>query len=205
MKIILYIAACILIGFHAIGFILFQHDVQHAELSWLNIIITASLLIAFEQRKTSVIFALIAIVFGGYIIEAIGINSGLLFGDYVYGEALGPKILNTPPIIGLNWLCIVIASSSLASYLIHKNFVLQAFLAAALAVSMDFIIEPIAIQYKMWAWAGNQIPLSNYITWFIFALFFALIYLNAQKKRNPLGIVVYLLWIFFFIALTFQL
>lgn len=204
MKIKLYIASAILIGFHAIGFILFQHDSKNAELTWLNIMLTTFLLLLFEQLDTKSVLVLFAIVCGGYTIEAIGVNTGILFGDYAYGQALGPKILNTPPVIGLNWLCVLIASSSLSSYLIQKNFVLQVITSALLAVGLDFIIEPVAIEFKMWTWVGDTIPLSNYLTWFIFALLFALIYLNVQKKRNPLGINLYLLWLFFFIALNYQ-
>ena len=46
---------------------------------------------------------LIYICLCGYIIEVIGVNSGIIFGRYSYLSALGFKVYNTPVIIGLNW------------------------------------------------------------------------------------------------------
>lgn len=205
MSIKLYIASSILIAFHAIGLVLFQHDASNAELSWLNILLTALLLLLFENRQLNSILVMFCITLGGFAIELIGINSGLLFGEYTYGEALGPKVLNTPPIIGLNWLCIIIAAANFSHLLPVHNASIKALISGVLAVGLDLVIEPVAVNYHMWIWAENTIPLSNYITWFVFSVFFAFIYLKTQKESNPLGVVLYLLWIFFFIALNFQI
>ena len=52
--------------------------------------------------KTIVVFA--GIYFIGFLIEALGVNTGKIFGEYVYGKSLGFKISETPVIIGINWL-----------------------------------------------------------------------------------------------------
>lgn len=205
MRIKLYIAASILIAFHAIGFILFQHDAENAELTWLNILLTSFLLLLFENNLLNHVLTMIFIVIGGFVIELIGINSALLFGEYSYGEALGVKFANTPPVIGLNWLCIIIASVNLSKALATNNVYIRALVSGAFAVGLDFVIEPVAIAYDMWTWEDNSIPISNYITWFFFAVLFAFLYLRSHKERNPLGVILYLLWFFFFIALNFQI
>lgn len=205
MRIKLYIAASILIAFHAIGFILFQHDAENAELTWLNILLTSFLLLLFENHQLNHVLTMIFIVIGGFVIELIGINSSLLFGEYSYGEALGVKFANTPPVIGLNWLCIIIAAVNLSNILPINNLYLKALISGAFAVGLDYVIEPVAIKYNMWTWEDNSIPISNYITWFFFAVLFAFLYLRSHKERNPLGVILYLLWFFFFIALNFQI
>ena len=40
--------------------------------------------------------------------EAIGVNTGLLFGTYEYGANLGFKIFGVPLIIGVNWTVLII-------------------------------------------------------------------------------------------------
>ena len=40
---------------------------------------------------------------GGMLAEWLGVNFGLLFGDYAYGQNLGPKLDGVPFLIGVNW------------------------------------------------------------------------------------------------------
>ena len=62
---------------------------------------------------------------------------------YSYDTALGFKFLDVPLIIGLNWVIIVAASSSIIKYFIKKPLILQALLAAALCTLLDFQPENI--------------------------------------------------------------
>ena len=58
----------------------------------------------------------------------------------------------------------------LARY-VKGGLVGQSILAGLLCTLMDFVIEPIAIKYDFWSWEGNEIPLFNYLTWFVFSVF----------------------------------
>jgi uncharacterized membrane protein len=40
---------------------------------------------------------------GGLLVEALGVRTGLPFGRYAYGDALGPKLLGVPLVIPLAW------------------------------------------------------------------------------------------------------
>lgn len=51
--------------------------------------------------------ALIAFIVG-MVAEGLGVNYGLIFGHYQYGEALGWKIEGVPFLIGVNWAILVI-------------------------------------------------------------------------------------------------
>jgi len=53
----------------------------------------------------------------GLLVEVIGVNTGLIFGEYTYGKTLGPKIWNTPLMIGVNWLFLVYAIASITEKL----------------------------------------------------------------------------------------
>lgn len=128
--------------------------------------------------KNHILFFLITFLIG-MTTEIIGVNTGLLFGDYQYGQVLGPKIYGVPFIIGLNWFVIVFCSGALCAEgieLLQKklninvtNVATSIFViigGAAIATSFDFILEPVAVKIQFWSWENGQIPLLNYICWF---------------------------------------
>jgi putative membrane protein len=127
-----------------------------------------------------VIFGIIA-----YIAEVIGVNSGIIFGDYIYGDILGLKIFGVPLIISLNWMVILMGSISL-SELISKNKIAVVMFAIMFTVIFDYIMEPVAIFLKYWKWKNNHVPLTNYITWgmiaFICSFFFKLFNLTIKNS-----------------------
>ena len=47
------------------------------------------------------------IAIASFFVEALGVNTGRIFGAYSYGRTLGPALLNTPLIIGLNWFLLI--------------------------------------------------------------------------------------------------
>ena len=44
------------------------------------------------------------------------------------------------------------------------------FTSSIFMVGLDFLIEPVAISLDFWSWQGGQIPLQNYIMWFLISL-----------------------------------
>ena len=192
----------VLIIFHVVGLILFATDPNASRLSYVTLLISGAALIIDEGinlRKAAVLFSIFVL---GYSVELIGIKTGFFFGEYSYDTALGFKFLDVPLIIGLNWVIIVAASSSIIKYFIKKPLILQALLAAALCTLLDFIIEPIAISYNFWTWTDGTIPFYNYLCWFGFSFLFSTIYLYRNKEINKTGIIIYIIWTNFFIILN---
>jgi putative membrane protein len=75
-------------------------------------------------------------------------------------------------------------------------------LGSTLAVLMDTLIEPVAMQYDFWSWNSNQIPIQNYIGWFATSLImFRLYYLFKAKADNRLALGYYFIQLFFFLSL----
>ncbi|MGA0074937.1 MAG: carotenoid biosynthesis protein [Flavobacteriaceae bacterium] len=126
--------------------------------------------------------------------EIIGVNTGLLFGQYQYGPVLGPKILGVPWLIGLNWFVIVYCSGS---FMIHSLELMKSKFnirvtatsstamvvlgGAAMATFFDFILEPVAVKLNFWTWNNGDIPLYNYLCWFLVSA--VLLRINLQLKK----------------------
>ncbi|MDG1333630.1 MAG: carotenoid biosynthesis protein [Crocinitomicaceae bacterium] len=194
----------ILILFHAIGVGIMLLYPEGAKLSYLNLILAAFLLFLSEKNYIRTAGTFVIILAGGFLVEYIGVHTGLLFGNYEYGAALGPKIGEIPLVIGVNWFCIVVASSALL-YSFRINIVLKAILAGALCTGMDFLIEPVAIKLDFWDWENGVIPIWNYVCWFGFSTFFSFIYYSLGKSRNKPAQALYFIWVLFFSILNFAL
>ncbi len=151
------------------------------------------------NTKTLILFILIYLI--GFIIESLGVNTGLIFGDYFYGESLGLKAFKTPLIIGLNWLLLVYMCASLLENT-NWHASVKAILASSIMLGYDLIIEQIAPQFQMWYWQNEQVPLKNYIAWFFIALIFhTLIQVFGVKIKNKLAPVILVCQILFFLIL----
>ncbi|MDZ7635724.1 MAG: carotenoid biosynthesis protein [Bacteroidales bacterium] len=73
----------------------------------LNLLFAAAFLFYGEKPALRVIITGTVIAVASFLIEAYGVNTGKIFGHYTYGKALGPALLNTPLIIGLNWFLLI--------------------------------------------------------------------------------------------------
>lgn len=147
-------------------------------------------------RKSVLIFLLIFTL--GYFIEVIGVNTGLIFGQYAYGKGLGIKLLNTPLMIGVNWLFLTYTSISIVQKLkLKQGYTIL--LAPLLMVLYDIILEQLAPVMDMWSWQGAVVPLRNYVAWYLFAVVFVAIFrIFRIDTRNPLaGILFYCQFLFF--------
>jgi len=140
-----------------------------------------------EFVKRLFIFVFTGIYFSGLIIEMIGVNTGVIFGEYTYGSNLGFKLFNTPIIIGLNWLILVYTTSSIFEKLsIHSAY--KILMASSCMLVYDIVLEQTAPKLGMWNWNGKEVPLNNYLAWFIIAVIFqSVIKLAGIKTENAIA------------------
>jgi putative membrane protein len=149
--------------------------------------------------KTLTAFVLVYI--SGFVIESIGVNTGLIFGEYVYGETLGYQTFETPLIIGMNWLFLVYVSSSLTERINSGKFISTLF-PPVLMVVYDLVLEQVAPDLGMWNWNNEVIPLQNYIAWFVVALLFVSVFrLFNVKTSNKIAPLIFILQFLFFLSL----
>jgi uncharacterized membrane protein len=141
----------------------------------------------------------------GMVSEIVGVKTGLVFGEYQYGTVLGPDLFGVPLMIGMNWFLLVYLTGGVFSYKIGNDF-LAATAGALLMVLMDFNLEPVAVKLEFWEWENQEIPLSNYVGWFVIAYVIQLCYRKLNfKKQNPLNLFILINLILFFAILSFIL
>ena len=151
------------------------------------------------EFKTLTAFVLVYI--SGFVIESIGVNTGVIFGEYIYGETLGYQIFETPLIIGMNWLFLVYVSSSLTEKINSGKFISFLF-PPVLMVVYDLVLEQVAPDLGMWNWKNEVIPLQNYIAWFVVAFIFVLVFkLLNTKTSNKIAPLIFILQFLFFLSL----
>lgn len=152
--------------------------------------------------KSLIVFLVVYIL--AFAIEVFGVNTGSIFGEYIYGNSLGVKLFNTPIIIGLNWLLLVyITSSIFEGFKIHN--LVKVILASLLMVSYDLILEQVAPRLDMWRFSDDIVPLQNYLAWFIISIFLhTLIKVFGIKTENRLALIVLISqFVFFFVLAIF--
>lgn len=175
------------------------HGDWFLPLTPLNLLVGSGLLIwnfpKINWKNTGIWAATFAI---GMFVEILGVNYGLLFGDYYYGENFGPKILGVPLLIGLNWAVLTFLSAYLSQRWLGKNW-LAYILGAALMVGLDFFIEPTAPLFDFWHWDIGHAPLQNFVAWFGVALVLQVIVRNfIPSEKHPLPLHHFLSQVAFF-------
>lgn len=138
----------------------------------------------------------------GYSSEVLGVNTGLIFGDYLYGDAMGPKVYSTPLLIGINWLLVTLIVNEVVWRVLPASTpgFLGSLFGALGCTALDWWIEPGAIQLGYWAWEGGYPPLENYFGWFLVSLVISVAYyrLMTPSLRNASTLVLLGLQLLFF-------
>jgi bisanhydrobacterioruberin hydratase len=171
-----------------------------------------------ERNKQFFLFAATAFVMG-FAAEVIGVNTGLLFGDYTYGKVLGLKWAGVPLLIGINWFVIIYCSGISISMLLMKMIYKVSAQArqppmalkalsliadgATLAVFFDWMLEPVAVKLGFWQWNGDgTIPVYNYLCWFVISTGLLTIFHFCKfTKQNKFAVNLLLIQMMFFLLL----
>lgn len=153
-----------------------------------------------KSKKSMLVFLFIYIF--SYTIEVVGVNTGLIFGKYQYGHSLGLKLFDTPIIIGLNWLLLIYLTSSVIERL-SLNTILKIVMSSSLMLVYDIILEQVAPRLNMWRFNNGDVPLQNYLVWFVTSLILhTVIKVNSIKTENKLSLIILVSQFLFFLILT---
>lgn len=176
----------------------------------LNLLLMLLLLVLNERAINGrFVKAFLVAVAVGMLSEMLGVNTGLLFGDYAYGDVFGAKLFGVPPLIGINWFCVVFSAYVVAERILQRaeaGFLLKALLTAVITTGFDWIMEPVAMELGFWNWRGAQIPIFNYVSWFMISFFVALIFHWLKVETiNRFAPYFLLIQAIFFIFLRFGL
>jgi putative membrane protein len=124
------------------------------------------LFIPVDSKKSVLLFSSFFVT--GFVVEWIGVNTGILFGDYYYGKNFGPKIGGIPILIGANWAVLTLTSHVIASKLVD-SIVWKAAIGAGLMIFIDFFLERICDYAGYWHFTGGLAGWYNYVCWYVVA------------------------------------
>lgn len=165
----------ILLIVYAVGTvgILSAYSERFVQLTFANLTMTALLLLANAEgfgRRAALAFSLCML--GGFFAEVVGVKTGAIFGVYQYTDRMGPRWIEVPLVIGLNWAILLHAVQALLGRRMRSR-TLMAIAGATLMTAFDWVMEPVAIRLRFWVWDGDTVPLRNYVAWW--ALSFVLL------------------------------
>lgn len=215
------VATAIAILFHSVGLIgiLFFDSRLIAATTPVNLALMFVLLLWTQKDKNNYFYLFTAAtIVTGFFVEVIGVNTGVLFGEYTYGPVLGYKFEHVPLNIGINWFIIIYccgisihtllmkAISRISSETHKPPMTLKALSVivdgATLAVFFDWAMEPVAIKLNFWQWDKGIIPYYNYLCWFLVSMFLlAIFHFCKFSKQNKFAINLLLIQIMFFMLL----
>ena len=171
----------------------------------INLFLMSIILFAnIKLNNKNQIFSLLLIFLIGMFSEFIGVNYGLIFGEYIYGNNLGFKLFGVPFLIGLNWVILTVICANIASILTKNNSIIQIIiLGTLLMLFMDFVMEPIAPKLDLWKFKNLVVPTSNYIGWLIISILTQTIYnIQFKEREGKLSFNLYTAIFIFFVSLN---
>lgn len=119
----------------------------------------------------------------GMTVEIIGVETGILFGEYYYGENLGTKFMGVPYLIGVYWAVLSFITAAIGRKWFTRPFP-SALAGAGLMVLLDFFMEQLAGRFDFWHFKDGIVPLQNYLTWFIVAFLLQFLLLKSSRVQD---------------------
>ena len=151
-------------------------------------------------RKTLIFFVITAGISWGY--EQVGVETGLIYGNYHYTDYLGEKIGHVPIIIPLAWFMMIYPSYIIANMIFSgkalfrqnkiSQIILLSLLSAIIMTAWDFVIDPYLSgpTVNAWVWENGGeyfgIPIHNFFGWILTTFSIYLIYRIFENKTKPI-------------------
>lgn len=149
-------------------------------------------------RRTALFFGLTVII--SFVMEEVGVGTGLIFGPYHYSDMLGPKLDNVPVLIPIGWFMMVYPSWVVACSLLRgvdlgrpAGMIVLALTAALAMTGWDMVMDPPMIAAGNWVWEEGGpyfgVPLHNYFGWvlntFVIYLAFGALSRLCARREEP--------------------
>lgn len=116
---------------------------------------------------------------GGLVAEAVGVRTGVPFGDYAYAGTLGPEALGVPALVPLAWVMMAWPALVVARLVAGRWGRLAVVPVGAWALTAwDVFLDPQMVDLGHWTWAHptpalpgvSGIPLTNFAGWLVVSL-----------------------------------
>ena len=135
--------------------------------------------------------SLLALSAFGYAVEMVGVATGLPYGAFYYGDALGQKALGLVPyLLPISYAPLVLGAVAASwrdgSGPNHRSLLILR--SALLLALMDGVLDPGAASLGFWVWpeggAYYGVPLSNYAGWLVSGALAAALLLALGRWRT---------------------
>ena len=136
-----------------------------------------------EKLNVKFLYAFLIPFLIGFITEFLGVNYGLIFGTYEYGENLGYKVGGVPVMICVNWAVLTFITADISRY-IHKNIWIRSFIGGLLMMLLDLAIEVSAPRFDFWEFEDEIVPIQNYVGWLVISFVAHLLFQRFEIKTN---------------------
>ena len=172
-------------------------DYQQADLAAITVAVfflasVAHATACHRWRGFGVVALLIPVI--GWIAERVGSTTGVPFGEYEYGNVLGPHLGGVPLVVPLAWAMMAYPVYVAASTVVWRRWLVP-ILTAWTLVAWDVFLDPMMVDLGAWRWITTTpdlpgvegIPLVNYAGWFAVGLVIGLVLLLLNTDRQPNG------------------
>jgi putative membrane protein len=122
---------------------------------------------------------------GGWLVDAVGVATGVPFGRYGYSGRLGPAALGVPLVVGPAWCMMAWPAYLAAARLLRTSRPAgrlrrpaRVLLAGVALAGWDLFLDPQMVGEGYWTWQRPNpalpgvpgVPLSNYAGWLLVAV-----------------------------------
>ena len=131
---------------------------------------------------------------GGLLVEAVGLRTGLPFGDYVYSGTLTRTVLGVPWLVPLAWAMVAYPSLVLARRL-SRSALLVPLLGGVALAGWDLFLDPMMTAEGFWHFTTTAyalphvpgIPGVNYLGWLATAVVMMAVLDRLPRRLAPDG------------------
>ena len=138
-----------------------------------------------------------------YILEEIGVHTGIVFGHYYFNPPMGFKVDVIPFGLPFGWLCLIymawittnliLYGKPLPNAFKHGDILMTSALGTLVLTTLDLNADPIMSGLGCWDWPDGGpffgVPIHNYMGWLFVGfvtLFMHGYLLRARKDLTPL-------------------
>jgi len=151
------------------------------------------------RLQTLVFFVAAAVI--SWTFEELGVDTGMIFGNYYYTDMLGPKLSEVPILIPLAWFMMIYPSFIIANLIAEGKAVVRdsdlgtivrlSLLSAMVMTAWDLLIDPVLSgpDYRAWIWVDGGpyygVPAQNYVGWILTTFTIYLCFRLFERKFPP--------------------
>lgn len=144
-------------------------------------------------------------VITAFVMEHLGLKTGVIFGRYAYTDVLGPKVFGSVPLpIMLAYFMVIWPCHMLANLLLRGKAIARfgriswriwaSLLTALIMTAWDLVLDPVMVRDgQAWVWLDGGayfgIPFRNFVGWVLTTFIISLLCRSLEMRipRRPLG------------------